>query len=607
MTDRELVTVFVTTGSHEAFDELFRRHIDMVYGVCRRVLGDAHVADDAAQAAFLVLFKKAPRIPSDVAVSGWLHRVAENCARNAHRVAANRVRHEQESRTMHAAFSKPEAPWEEVRPVLDEALAALPSAQRDALVLRYLRGLSQAETAREMNCPEETIHTRVTRGLAALRSRLGKRELELSPLSLVVCLERKCITQAPATFSASVHAACTGTTGATTGAMALAKGAMLTMLWTSTKTVGAMAVIALLAAASFHVFTSTPPRPPSVAEKTPPLTSTPVASEKNAPVSPSAAETIRPVSKPLDRVLNDSLAWMASAQEADGRFDCAKHGGKAGLDVATTSVAVLSWLGAGNTGIAGQYQAQVRNAMDWLRDQNPADTVQKAFRAAAFAELAGVTADVTDYARELFQKALSDLIQAQGPDGSWVDNGKSGLRPLNVTAVAVLALTSARLAKLDVPQEPLNRTISYLQKQQTAVLLSQDGDLAWQLASCWAFMGRKANDPELTALAPLLAVHPPVWDDAVGVEAFNWWQGTVAAFQMGRPSWSKWADPLQQVLSQHQSDNGSWKTSSTFALGQVGTAALNMLTAEIISRYGVSPGSGHPNAGGAPAQKPSDF
>ena len=91
-----------------------------------------------------------------------------------------------------------EAPWEKMRPELDGALASLPTVQRDAVVLRYYKGLSHAEISQELCCPERTVDTRLTRGLAALRQKLNARGVSVSTMVLAVGLADQVIVSAPA-------------------------------------------------------------------------------------------------------------------------------------------------------------------------------------------------------------------------------------------------------------------------------------------------------------------------------------------------------------------------------------------------------------------------
>src|SRR5262245_55790407 len=113
MTDEDLLRAFVRDRSREAFDEIVRRHGGLVFGVCRRTLGDLQEAEDAAQSVFLIFLEKAPRLGGGTVVAAWLYRTAVFVSRNQIRARIRR-----ESRVPEPA----EPAAEEARPHLDEAL-----------------------------------------------------------------------------------------------------------------------------------------------------------------------------------------------------------------------------------------------------------------------------------------------------------------------------------------------------------------------------------------------------------------------------------------------------------------------------------------------------
>src|SRR5438093_53259 len=128
MTDRELLEAFKKSGSPDPFAEVVQRHTDMVYAVCRRILGDPHLAEDATQAVFLVLLRKAQKLSRDTLLAGWLYRTAELAARDLDKSRRSRARLEREAPRMksEALSVEPESvDWEEIRPHLDAALVSL--------------------------------------------------------------------------------------------------------------------------------------------------------------------------------------------------------------------------------------------------------------------------------------------------------------------------------------------------------------------------------------------------------------------------------------------------------------------------------------------------
>jgi RNA polymerase sigma factor (sigma-70 family) len=168
LTDRQLLEALVTRRDEAAFEVLLRRHGPMVLGVCRRVLGNAHDAEDAFQATFLVLVKKAAVVRKRDALASWLYGVASRTARKARaRDARRRVKERQA-----AARPRPDRP--EPGPDLDEELSGLPEKYRLPVVLCELEGRPRKEVARQLNIPEGTLSSRLAAGRKALAKRLRR-------------------------------------------------------------------------------------------------------------------------------------------------------------------------------------------------------------------------------------------------------------------------------------------------------------------------------------------------------------------------------------------------------------------------------------------------
>ena len=177
-TDAELVRFFAEARDDGAFAELARRHGPMVTAVCRRVLSDAPEADDAAQAVWLVLAKRAGSLRDPERLGAWLHGVATRVALRARgRLARRRSRERPMPDSVAAGEVAPTSPdW---APVLDAELARLPEAFRTPLVLCELEGLARAEVATRLGIPEGTLASRLARGKAKLRARLVRRGVTL--------------------------------------------------------------------------------------------------------------------------------------------------------------------------------------------------------------------------------------------------------------------------------------------------------------------------------------------------------------------------------------------------------------------------------------------
>jgi RNA polymerase sigma factor (sigma-70 family) len=186
LSDNYLLETFVRDRSRAAFEEILRRHGGLVFGVCRRSLGDLQEAEDAAQSVFLIFLEKAPRLGRGTVLSAWLYRTAVFVSRNQMRARIRRERLLPEP-------ASPAAPpaWEEARPHLDDALAQLPQRLQDALVVHYFQGKSLAETAATLDCPVKTLEKRVNRGLERLRALLARAGVAIGSAALIALLQQE--------------------------------------------------------------------------------------------------------------------------------------------------------------------------------------------------------------------------------------------------------------------------------------------------------------------------------------------------------------------------------------------------------------------------------
>lgn len=250
MDDRELLAEYASTGSQEAFADLVSRYSPMVYGACLRELGEAHAAEDAAQACFIVLARKADEIAGNVVLAGWLLRTARNAARHCRRAAARRGRHEREAAEMKADSRSTTGSWSEVSPHLNSALEALPARQRDAIALRYLRGLSREEISRETGCGERTVEKRLRLGLEKLRRRLKVFGAVVSAPALAEMLAASAAPSAPAGLNAAIAVSCFGASATSPIVLGIAEGVMKTMFWFKVKVVAAVVTAAAVVGVS---------------------------------------------------------------------------------------------------------------------------------------------------------------------------------------------------------------------------------------------------------------------------------------------------------------------------------------------------------------------
>jgi RNA polymerase sigma factor (sigma-70 family) len=179
LTDGQLVASFVEHHDQAAFTALVNRHGSMVWGVCRRLLNH-HDAEEAFQAAFLVLARKAASIRSRNLLGNWLYGVAQQAALQARRInARRRTRERLVANVPETASSKPDG-WHELQGILDAEVSRLPDRYRSVIVLCDLEGQTRKEAARHLGCPEGTVAGRLSRARTILSKRLARHGLGVS-------------------------------------------------------------------------------------------------------------------------------------------------------------------------------------------------------------------------------------------------------------------------------------------------------------------------------------------------------------------------------------------------------------------------------------------
>jgi RNA polymerase sigma factor (sigma-70 family) len=191
LTDGELLERFARLREESAFAALFRRHGSLVYNVCRRVLRHAQDAEDAVQATFLLLVRKASSIHKQEALAGWLYKVAYRIALRARAESVGRAVRELPDLDLPADEGPDEVVWRDLRAVLDEEVNRLPTKYRLPVVLCYLGGQTTEEAARQLGCPKGTVLSRLSWARGRLRTRLVRRGVAVSAAALATALSKK--------------------------------------------------------------------------------------------------------------------------------------------------------------------------------------------------------------------------------------------------------------------------------------------------------------------------------------------------------------------------------------------------------------------------------
>jgi len=187
-TDGQLLERFLARNDEDAFRTLVERHGPMVLGVCRRLLRNNHDAEDAFQATFLVLARKAASVAPRELVGNWLHGVAWRTALKARVALARRQSKEQPMSTEPDSPAPTDPDLHDLGPLLDSELQRLPDATRALLVLCDLEGRSRKEAAGQLGLPEGTLSSRLARARAALAQRLTRRGVALTGATVTMAL-----------------------------------------------------------------------------------------------------------------------------------------------------------------------------------------------------------------------------------------------------------------------------------------------------------------------------------------------------------------------------------------------------------------------------------
>ena len=329
-------------------------------------------------------------------------------------------------------------------------------------------------------------------------------------------------------------------------------------------------------------------------------------------------------SRGSENAVAEGLRWLALHQDDDGRWDADnfdKHCGDApepcsgpgdrNVDVAVTGLAMLAFLGAGNTPTQGHYRKTVERAEHFLVGVQQKDGVfgtryrlhmyDQGIATLALAEALALTKD--DRLKGPLQKAVDFICAAQQAEGGWdYTSAPTGRDDTSVTGWQLMALKSARTAGLRVPNATIRRAIHHFQtctnKDGAVRYTNKDSRTTLAMTAvgmvCRQFLGWPRDNEILRSAARRLAAAPPRWAQAEDRKTFGmyyWYYGTLAMFQMGQHYWEIWNTHMRDMLVEHQvragHARGSWDPVSLGSRrgGRIYSTAINVLNLEVYYRY----------------------
>ena len=249
-TDMDLLRQYAEGNSDAAFGALVSRHVNLVYSAALRKTGNPHAAEEITQAVFIILAQKAGRIPAKTILPGWLYQTARLTASSFLRGEIRRVRLEQEAYMQtepHAVA--PDETWEQLAPLLEDAMGQLGDKDRASVVLRFFGGKSFAEVAAAAGVSENAAKKRVGYALEKLHRYFAKRGVSLTTAIIAGAISANSVQAAPVALAKAVTAVAVAKgAAASTSIATLIKGALKIMAWTKAKTAIVVGASVLLAA-----------------------------------------------------------------------------------------------------------------------------------------------------------------------------------------------------------------------------------------------------------------------------------------------------------------------------------------------------------------------
>jgi uncharacterized protein (TIGR03435 family) len=247
--DMRLVREYAARQSESAFATLVSRHTNLVYSAALRQTRDPQLAEEVTQVVFILLARKAASLGAKTILTGWLYRTACYVSGSALKHERRRQHREQEAYMQSELDAQAGPTWNQLSPLLDEAMLRLGQTDRDALVLRYFEGRSLNEVGSALGASEDAAKKRVNRALEKLRHYFAKRGVDSTTAAIAENISAHSIQAAPVALAKTATAvALAKGAAASTSTLTLIKGALKIMAWTKAKTAIVAGVGILLAA-----------------------------------------------------------------------------------------------------------------------------------------------------------------------------------------------------------------------------------------------------------------------------------------------------------------------------------------------------------------------
>ena len=382
-TDGQLLECFIEQRDEAAFAAIVKRHGRLVWNVCRRFL-NRHDTEDAFQATFLVLCRKAASIRRRESLASWLYGVTYHTALHARRTAARRRARQKQVVNMPEPAVVEQDLWNDLQPVLDQELSRLPEDYRVVVLLCDLESKTRKEVARQLRLPEATVGSRLARARAMLAKRLARHGLAVSGATLAVVLSEKAMASSVPTSVVSTTIKAVGGLAAGTAATraisvkvaALTEGVMKAMLLNKLNSVVAgLLLVAVLVGGTGVVYRTQAAGPTVAAQPEQPVQHRPVDglvvrrvvqakkdSGKEAPQQPKEQVTLKGHTNRVDSLAFNRDGKTLTSASADGTiklWDVTKDRNTATLK-AGTPVACVAFNRDGKTLASGGNDSNVK-------------------------------------------------------------------------------------------------------------------------------------------------------------------------------------------------------------------------------------------------------